>query len=550
MRTRMKKTATLLIVSILVGGSVFTRANEIVLTQEPSVTTGGHSSGIQTSADGSIIAFLSDAPDLVEGVPLGRVNLYRKDLASGAIEWIVIDAPGRFESYAMSADGELFTVCLRRRLEPNATSPATADIYLWSDVEGLRKISESAIEGEIPDGDCWDPWITPDGRFVFFRTYANNLLPGHYFNDYGFGVVRYNVENGLLDAGIPLFFRYSGSGESPVLFSPDGNFVYTRQDLPADWEGESPYKGQATSRLVNIFKIDEQQVIVPPPSVDLILKDLVASSSMKMRLDPSGFWVSIVSLGNSPSQFSYSYEALLALNVNTFETVVAPQAEDERLFGPIAVGDYFDWKSGAGTMGVWNRERGFVTGGAGTEGVKVTAGAVASPDDRWIATANPFDPDTARAGRMILWNLDSGDVTEFGPPLEGIESPGFGNPNFVFSGDSRYLFFETAHPGFVENDNNRATDVFRYSIETGEILPVSARNPELPLPHDGLTISAPVVENAVTRIFHKHSIHPDEPWIEAATAVTDDGRVKFKDTGSSIHQHKFYKSETEPVAIP
>ena len=153
---------------------------------------------------------------------------------------------------------------------------------------------------------------------------------------------------------------------------------------------------------------------------------------------------------------------------------------------------------------------------------------------------------------MALWDLESGQLFGFGPELQsdfnaglaGYFEESFGQPNFVFSADSRFLFFETAHPGFVENDTNAASDVFRYSIETGEILLVSSRNPDLPVPRDGITVTAPVIDpNRKSRIFYRHSLDPDDPWIEAKTSLPEDGEVKFKDLGSAFREQTFYKSE-------
>ena len=550
MITCFKSAVVALAVGVLVGGPLFVGAGEIELTQEFAATAGGHSSGLQTSADGSVVAFLSEATDFTADSPAGRLHLYRKDVSTGETKRISLSASGRIESFSMSADGSMIAVALRRRLDPDAEGHAEANVYLWTEDGGARKISVSAIEGEVPDDDCWDPWVTPDGGFVFFKTRANNILPGHYFRDYGYGAVRHNVESGHLDAGIPVFLEYSRSILfSPILYSPDGNFVFTRQNVPTEWEGESPFERQVTSPSINVFKIDEGRVIVPPLPADSEEVEFEGNSTTRMRLDASGNWLSVVSWKPWPNQVNFKYQNLLSFNVDTDEIVVAPakNGAKERLFGPLATGDYFEWENDSGARGLWHRERGFITVGDGATGIHLKQSAAASPDDRWVVSVNLPGNEAIDRRRMILWNLETNDVMGFGPEMSDSDARDFGNPNFVFSGDSRYLFFETAHPGFVENDNNRATDLFRYSIETGEILLISARNPDLPLPNDGFTVSAPSVENAVTQIFYKHRIDPDADWIEAGTTETEDGRVKFKDVGSTIHRHKFYKSEVTPV---
>ena len=340
---------------------------------------------------------------------------------------------------------------------------------------------------------------------------------------------------------------FSGRVNSNVVVSPDGNLVCTIQNLPSEWEGDSPFEGQTTSRLVNVFNIQEERVIVPPLSGVPAIDEFDSGTLTAMSLGAKGEWLSVFQPASS------STDRIFSFRIDTDGTVLSPHftASWSR---PLVEGGGFFIMSQESGGGVWNQDRGFITNDGSSAGVLIMPGATSSPDGRWIASANSARSEALGSGTMILWDLDLNVITEFGPKLvfydeetEVYHDDSFGNPNFVFSGDSRYLFFETAHPGFVENDNNWATDLFRYAIETGEILLISARNPDLPLPNDGFTVSAPVVENAVTRIFHKHRIDPDAAWIEAATTETDDGRVKFKDVGSTIHRHKFYKSEVTPV---
>ena len=57
-------------------------ADPIDIYQEVSSTGGGSSYGLQSSADGMTVAFLSDAPDLVGGVPVWA----REPLPQGSFE--------------------------------------------------------------------------------------------------------------------------------------------------------------------------------------------------------------------------------------------------------------------------------------------------------------------------------------------------------------------------------------------------------------------------------------------------------------------------------
>ena len=184
-------------------------------------------------------------------------------------------------------------------------------------------------------------------------------------------------------------------------------------------------------------------------------------------------------------------------------------------------------------------------------GSQITLSGVASPDERWIASANPVGGESDGQGRMVLWNLDSNEVVNLGrnwrTDTAWIEITIWRKTSVSRTLSSArtvgFSSFETAHPGFVESDRNHASDVFRYSIDTGEILLVSERNPELPHPQFGITVTAPMTSDRLPFIYYKHSLDPSEPWIRSSSAREEDGIVTLEENPSILHDETYYKAE-------
>jgi len=194
------------------------------------------------SADGTSVVFYGDASNLVPGDTNGVRDVFHKDLASGSIVRVSVGSGGApqgngpsqnpdvnqagdvvvFESFSSNLvpgdtnfQGDVFwhrvpsatTVLLSISsasvqgngysaypscddsgnlvaFDSDATNLVTGDtnglkdVYLRDRVAGLtERISLTAL-GVEPNGDCWQPAVSPDGRWVAFNSDATNLVPG------------------------------------------------------------------------------------------------------------------------------------------------------------------------------------------------------------------------------------------------------------------------------------------------------------------------------------------------------------------------------------
>jgi Tol biopolymer transport system component len=140
------------------------------------------------SADGTTIAYASDATDLVAGDANGASDVFVYDVATGTTAIASLNnsgVQGNSSSYQphLSGDGQL--VCF----VSSSTNLVKKDLNQRSDVF-VRDRAAGATERESvrtdlgeSNGDVYDVSFSDDGRFVAFSSYATNLVDGDTNND-------------------------------------------------------------------------------------------------------------------------------------------------------------------------------------------------------------------------------------------------------------------------------------------------------------------------------------------------------------------------------
>lgn len=171
------------------------------------------------SPDGSKVAFLSAATNLVTGVADGSVGVFVKDLVSGAIQRV---AGGVSGDVTFSPDGS------KLMFESAATSLVSGDtngqddIFVADLVGGAIQRVSTTQQGEQANGRSEVAVFSPDGTKIAFSSAASNLVSGD--------------ANGIMDIFVKdlatgALQRFSGTwfgGEvtsSRPVFSPDGSRI-------------------------------------------------------------------------------------------------------------------------------------------------------------------------------------------------------------------------------------------------------------------------------------------------------------------------------------
>ena len=175
------------------------------------------------SANGQWIAFTSQASNLVSADQNSASDIFLFNRQAGSLEIISISStgePGNGASFqpSISADGSLMAFAsLASNLDKNDTN-GLPDIFIRDlSKEKTEQISH-ALEGAQPDGWSDQPAISGNGRFIAFRSAANNLAPDD--DNPGDDIYLYDrVTNEIKRVS------NSGGNSSDPFISSDGRYI-------------------------------------------------------------------------------------------------------------------------------------------------------------------------------------------------------------------------------------------------------------------------------------------------------------------------------------
>lgn len=164
------------------------RANTNAAGEE---SMGGSAMAAGISADGRYVLFGSDASDLVDNDTNGEADLFLKDLQTGAISRVNTDAAGEQSSGhalatitgSFSADGRYVVFASGASNLVAGDTNGNVDIFRKDLQTGaIVRVDTDSAGNETasrPGGDSSrDPVVSSDGRYVVFRSSAPDLVPG------------------------------------------------------------------------------------------------------------------------------------------------------------------------------------------------------------------------------------------------------------------------------------------------------------------------------------------------------------------------------------
>jgi Tol biopolymer transport system component len=184
------------------------------------------------SADGTLVVFSSDAPNLVPADANGNArDVFVRDTRSNTTRLVslssagVQDADGFSDAPAISADG-VFVVFRSTAddLVIPATTPGRSHVYRHNLLTGATVLVSVNTSGAEADSSSFSPSVSGDGRYVAFSSQATDLVIGDsnglgdiFVRDLTLGVTtRVSVGPGGVEA--------NGGSTAPAL-SNDGGFV-------------------------------------------------------------------------------------------------------------------------------------------------------------------------------------------------------------------------------------------------------------------------------------------------------------------------------------
>src|SRR5436190_1064825 len=167
---------------------VFVRDRLTGTTERVSVASGGTQSnaaslGSALSADGRLVAFQSDATNLVVGDTNGATDVFVRDRQTGMTARVSVASDGtqanNVSTYpALSADGRFVAFqSAATNLVAGDTNGAT-DVFVRDRQTGTTERASVASGGTQGNGSSAGPVLSADGGLVAFHSTATNLVAG------------------------------------------------------------------------------------------------------------------------------------------------------------------------------------------------------------------------------------------------------------------------------------------------------------------------------------------------------------------------------------
>ncbi|MDP8930743.1 MAG: DUF6531 domain-containing protein, partial [Actinomycetota bacterium] len=157
-------------------------------TTQVSLTVSGgqpndNSAARDITPDGRVVLFKSSASNLLGTSQSVGEQLYLRDMDTGAVERVSLNSTGEAANAAVaegavSADGRFAAFATAASNVVEGDGNGYSDIFVRDGSTGETQrvsVSSSGTEG---DKASTSPSISADGRYVAFRSYATNLVPG------------------------------------------------------------------------------------------------------------------------------------------------------------------------------------------------------------------------------------------------------------------------------------------------------------------------------------------------------------------------------------
>lgn len=207
-----------------VGGvrDVFVRdlstSNVVRISEDASaVGADGECRFVRISGDGRYVVYSSLATNLVIGDENGVEDVFRYDRTTRTTVRVSVHADGTESAWAatrpsISYDGRFVVFDTRAQLAPGDADDLN-DVLVWDGVDGSFERISIAHDGSPPRSSSVQGDISRDGDRVLFRSYATNLVP--------------DDTNGMWD----MFVRHRGAAQTERVslgeggVEPDGNSI-------------------------------------------------------------------------------------------------------------------------------------------------------------------------------------------------------------------------------------------------------------------------------------------------------------------------------------
>ena len=407
----------------------------LVSVSSSGVQANGHSSFSAVSADGRYVAFESNASNLVTGDTNGQSDIFVRDLQTGITKRVSIRSdgtqPNDFQpSYdpSISGDGRYIAFYSNSMNLVAGDTNSGTDIFVHDlQTQTTSRVSVSSGGAQANNGSV-DPFISENGRYVVFDSYATNLVAGD---------INANNDIFIRDMQTGMTTRASLNSEGiqandwsydPFL-SADGRYL--------------TFNSQAT----NLVPDDTNGI------QDVFVRDLQTGVTRRVSVDSNG--VQANGLSYHPS---VSADGRYVVFWSKATNLVANDTN--------GTDDIFvhDLQTGS------TRRVSVDSNGVQANGQSVSP--LISSNGRFVTfysiASNLVPGDTNGSSDIFVHDLQTGETTRASVGSNGTQANSSSYHPSI-SGDGRYLTFVSYAWNIVSGDQNSAADIF---LRRQEILPI------------------------------------------------------------------------------
>jgi len=160
-----------------------TGAVTLVTSAADGTQANGLNSDARFSPDGHSAVFESSANNLVTGDANNQIDIFLKDLSTGAVTLVTNTADGtqgngRSYDARFSADGHFVVFTSEASNLVADDTNGVSDVFLKDLTTGAITRLSTAANGAQTDFDSYTPLFSPDGHSVVFESDATNLVAG------------------------------------------------------------------------------------------------------------------------------------------------------------------------------------------------------------------------------------------------------------------------------------------------------------------------------------------------------------------------------------
>jgi len=480
----------------------------------PCLTPNGESSIASTSisGDGRLVAFWSDADNLVPNDTNGLRDVFLRDMFNAtnllvSVNTNGVSSNGYSTDPAISPDGRYVAFTSDASDLVQGDTNFAQDVFVRDLQTGATTLVSIKNAGTGPGNtDSYTPMISAGGRYVLFRSRANNLASGLFIGENLF----------LRDRQLGITYALSHYGDSLATMTPDGRFVFfaaspsTTSPLALfvwDSQNATLIYTNSLSGIASLYGLAmsaDGRKIAYGVSSALYTSDLITQTNH--LLESGSFIYKGLRLSSDGALLACTRGPSVAGGTNQVYLYATQTANATPVSRNTALGDLGNGPSDSPDISVDGR---FV--------------AYRSAASNIVAIASNNLPN------ILLYDVQNGTNSLLSTSRYGL-APGNRSLLPVFSGDGRTLCFVSWASDLVPLDFNQNSDLFAFSFLYVNILPGSSGS---------IMLSWPYSPDHNYRVQFKNTANSLE-WQDLAGTVTNSGNKAWL-LDPAVADKRFYR---------